>query len=154
MQALQHCFAWQLLASQEDPAIVGFCCRYCAYAEGADIGRIKAQLPPNVKTIEVLYTGKLDANYLLRAFELGADGVFVAGCPQDDCRNTAGSTRGRKRAEYVGEILAQVGLEGDRLVVYDTSLEGCQNVIAIANEMAEKIEAVGPSPLRLRAVSA
>jgi len=138
----------QLLASEAEPAILGFCCRYCAYAEGADISRIKAALPTNVKTIEVLCTGKIDVGYLLKAFELGVDGVFVAGCPEDDCRHNDGSTRARKRVAYVKEILDQVGLNGARLEIYDTSLDGCQNVASIAGEMVEKIQALGPNPLR------
>jgi coenzyme F420-reducing hydrogenase delta subunit len=139
----------RLLTTGPEPAVLGFCCRYCAFAEGADISQIKAGLPAGVNTIEVLCTGKLDVAYLLKAFELGADGVFVAGCPQDDCRNSAGSTRARKRVEHARDILNEVGLGADRLVIYDTSLDGCQNVVSLANEMLEKIEALGPSPLRL-----
>jgi coenzyme F420-reducing hydrogenase delta subunit len=35
--------------------------------------------PPNVKVLHLPCTGKVDVLYLLRAFEKGADAVFVAG---------------------------------------------------------------------------
>jgi coenzyme F420-reducing hydrogenase delta subunit len=40
---------------------------------------MRLQYPVNVKIIKLPCTGRVDALHLLRAFEDGADGVFVAG---------------------------------------------------------------------------
>ncbi len=40
---------------------------------------MRLQYPPDVRIIQVPCTGKVDILYLLRAFEKGADAVFVAG---------------------------------------------------------------------------
>ncbi len=62
-----------------EPEIVAFCCHYCAYAAADLAGSMRLEYPPSVKVIELPCTGKLDAQYVLRAFEDGADGVLVAG---------------------------------------------------------------------------
>ena len=61
------------------PEIVAFCCHYCAYAAADLAGSMRLDYPPAVKVIELPCSGKLDALYVLRAFEDGADGVMVAG---------------------------------------------------------------------------
>ena len=63
-----------------EPNIVAFCCHYCAFAAADLAGVMRLQYPHNVKIIRIPCTGKIDVIYLMRAFERGADGVFVAGC--------------------------------------------------------------------------
>ena len=62
-----------------EPNIVAFCCRHCAYAAADLAGSMRLDYPSSIKVIELPCTGKLDALYVLRAFEDGADGVMVAG---------------------------------------------------------------------------
>ncbi len=62
-----------------EPEIVAFACHHCAYAAADLAGSMRLQYPPNVKVIEVPCTGRVDVIHILRAFEKGADGVFVAG---------------------------------------------------------------------------
>jgi F420-non-reducing hydrogenase iron-sulfur subunit len=64
---------------QFEPQILAFACHYCAYAAADLAGSMRLEYPANVKIVQVPCTGKVDALYLLRAFERGADGVLVAG---------------------------------------------------------------------------
>ena len=59
--------------------IIAFACHYCAFAAADLAGVMRLSYPPNVKVIRLPCTGKLDQIYMLRAFERGIDGVFVAG---------------------------------------------------------------------------
>lgn len=61
-----------------DPKIVAFCCNWCSYpaADGAGVNRI--QYPPNVRIIRVMCGGRVNPSFVLKAFEMGADGVMVA----------------------------------------------------------------------------
>ena len=59
--------------------IIAFACHYCAFAAADLAGVMRLTYPPNVKVIRLPCTGKLDQVYLMRAFERGIDGVFVAG---------------------------------------------------------------------------
>ena len=67
------------LEAQFEPQIVAFACHHCAYAAADLAGSMRLAYPANVKVVKVPCTGKVDALYLLRAFERGADGVLVAG---------------------------------------------------------------------------
>jgi F420-non-reducing hydrogenase iron-sulfur subunit len=61
------------------PNIIAFACHYCACAAADLAGVMRLSYPTNVKVIRLPCTGKLDHIYVLRAFEKGLDGVFVAG---------------------------------------------------------------------------
>jgi coenzyme F420-reducing hydrogenase delta subunit len=62
-----------------EPQIIAFCCKYCAYAAADLAGSMRLSYPSNVKITQVPCTGRVDIVHLLRAFENGADGVYVAG---------------------------------------------------------------------------
>jgi F420-non-reducing hydrogenase iron-sulfur subunit len=59
--------------------IIAFACHYCAFAAADLAGVMRLSYPHNVKVVRLPCTGKLDHSYVLRAFERGVDGVFVAG---------------------------------------------------------------------------
>lgn len=62
-----------------EPNILAFACHYCAFAAADLAGVMRLSYPSNVKVIRLPCTGKLDHIHVLRAFERGVDGVFVAG---------------------------------------------------------------------------
>ena len=62
-----------------EPKIAAFCCEFCAYSAADLAGSMRLEYPPNVRIIKLQCTGKVDVVHLLRAFEAGADAVFVAG---------------------------------------------------------------------------
>jgi hypothetical protein len=62
-----------------EPSILAFACHYCAFAAADLAGVMRLSYAPNVKIIRLPCTGKLDHSYVLRAFERGVDGLFVAG---------------------------------------------------------------------------
>ena len=62
-----------------EPNVIAFACHYCAFAAADLAGVMRLSDPPNVKVLRLPCTGKLDHLHLLRAFEKGVDGVFVAG---------------------------------------------------------------------------
>ncbi|KPA19357.1 Methyl-viologen-reducing hydrogenase delta subunit [Candidatus Magnetomorum sp. HK-1] len=61
------------------PNILAVACHYCAFAAADLAGVMRLSYEPNVKIIRLPCTGKLDHSYVLRAFERGIDGLFVAG---------------------------------------------------------------------------
>jgi len=130
------------------PTILGFCCRYCIYGDEETRQVVKADLPDNVKTIDVLCTGRIDASHLLRAFELGADGVFVAGCMEEDCHNTTGSHHAARRTDFVKDLLDEVGLGRERLEMHHLPAGQCGNVTTVASDLAETVKEMGPNPLK------
>jgi formate dehydrogenase beta subunit len=129
-----------------EPAIVGFACRYCAYS-GEEPIVVKAKLPRNVRTVDVLCTGKVDALYLLKAFEFGADGVFVAGCLEGECHNEKGNVHAGQRVGYVKKLLDEIGLGGARLEMFNMSPAQCANMNELVGTLVAKVKDLGPSPV-------
>ena len=109
---------------------------------------MRLSYPTYIKIVQVPCTGKVDALYLLKAFQNGADGVYVAGCMEGDCHFLTGNLRARKRVEYVKKILDDIGIGGDRLEMYNMSAAAGPRFVEVANEMAERILTLGPSPLK------
>ena len=109
---------------------------------------MRLNYPTNVKVIKVPCTGRVDVVTVLKAFESGVDGIYVAGCMEGECHFLKGNLRARKRIEYVKTCLEEVGLEPERVEMYNLSAAQGQRFAAIANEMAEKVRNLGPSPLK------
>jgi len=139
--------ALQKVQANGDPAIVGFACQYCAYA-GEERDVIKAKLPKNVQTIDVLCSGKVETLYLLKAFEFGADGVFLAGCLEGECHNDKGNVHAGQRAAYVKGLLDEIGLGAERMAMFNMSPEQCANMTESVTALVSTVKELGPSPVR------
>jgi coenzyme F420-reducing hydrogenase delta subunit len=132
-----------------EPRILAFCCKYCAYAAADLAGSMRLSYPSNIKVIQVPCTGRVDIIHLLRAIEDGADGVYVAGCLEGECHFIEGNLRARKRVNYVKEVLKDIGIETERIEMYNLSSAMGPRFAEIAQEMTQKIKELGPSPVRM-----
>lgn len=128
--------------------IVAFCCHFCAYAAADLAGALRVQSPPSVRVVKLPCTGKVDVLLLLRALEHGADGVMVAGCLEGDCHYQRGNLHARQRVERVQQLIAQIGLEPERVRMFNMSSGMGQAWADAVAEMDAQIRALGPSPLR------
>ena len=104
--------------------------------------------PDNVKIIQVPCTGRVDIIHLLRAIEDGADGVYVAGCLEGECHFINGNLKTRKKVEYVKKVLEQIGMEPERVEMFNLSSAMGLRFAEIAREMTEKIRDLGASPVK------
>jgi F420-non-reducing hydrogenase iron-sulfur subunit len=130
-----------------DTTIVAFCCIYCAYAAADLAGSMRLQYPSNVRIIRTPCTGRLEVEYFLRAFENGADGVLVAGCEEGSCHFKEGNLIAKRRVEYARKLLAESGLEAERLKMVNLSAAMARQLTEHINKMAETVKKLGPSPL-------
>ncbi len=109
---------------------------------------MRLNYPGTIRVVRVPCTGKVDVLHILRAFEKGADGVYIVGCLEGDCRFENGNLRARKRVEQAGEILKAIGIGGDRVKMYNLSSGEGTKFAEFAVEMTEKIKELGPNPLK------
>ena len=109
---------------------------------------MRLDYPSNIKIIFVPCTGKVDVMHLLRAIQRGADGVYVVGCLEGTCHYNEGNLRARERVEHVKMILEEIGMEGDRVRMYNLSSGEGPTFAAYAREMTENIKNLGPNPLK------
>jgi coenzyme F420-reducing hydrogenase delta subunit len=109
---------------------------------------MRLNYPSNVKIILVPCTGKVDVIHMLRAIQQGADGVYCVGCLEGACHYNAGNLRCRERVEHVRSLLKEIGLEPERVRMYNLSSSEAPTFAAYAKEMTENILKLGPNPLR------
>ena len=57
----------------------------------------------------------------MKAFENGADGVIVAGCEEGSCHFKEGNLIAKRRVNYARKLLAESGLEMERLRMVNVS---------------------------------
>jgi coenzyme F420-reducing hydrogenase delta subunit len=133
-----------------EPLIVGFFCHYCAYSSADLAGSMRLQYPPNIRIIRTPCTGRLEVEYYLKAFESGADGVLVAGCLEGGCHFIEGNLVAKRRVNQTRDLLAETGLEKERLRMVNVSAAMGRPLADIITDMIETVRKLGPSPLKLR----
>jgi len=135
--------------SQSTPLqILAYCCHYCAYAAADLAGVLRLRYPAEAKLMELPCTGRLDLLEVLHAFEAGADGIMVAGCLEGDCHFQQGNLNARRRVERIKALLQTIGLEADRIRMFNLSSAMGKQFAEAATEMTGQIAGLGPSPLR------
>lgn len=134
--------------TQFEPEIVAFTCHYCAYAAADLAGIMRLQYPPNIRIIKLPCSGAVDLLHILKAFEQGADGVFVAGCLEGGCHFLEGNLRTKQRVERAKHILERVGVGGKRLEMFFMSSAEGARFAEVAKEMTQRIKDLGPSPVK------
>jgi len=127
-----------------EPKIVGFLCNWCSY-EGADsAGKGQKEYPPNVRIVRVMCSGRIDPQFVLKAFHEGADGVMVLGCHPGDCHYKEGNYNALRRHAILKKLLAQFGIEDERLRLDWVSASEGDKFVQVVTEMVAKIKALGP----------
>ncbi len=110
---------------------------------------MRLSYPSNVKIIQLPCSGRVDILHLLKAIEDGADGVYVAGCLEGECHFLTGNLKAKKKVQYVKKILEEIGLEPERVEMFNLSSGQGPRFAEIATEMVERIKELGPSPVKL-----
>jgi F420-non-reducing hydrogenase iron-sulfur subunit len=129
---------------QFQPKIVAFFCTWCTYTAADLAGISRLAYAPNVRAIRLMCSGRLDPQFVLAAFQLGADGVLIGGCHPGDCHYQEGNYKARRRIELLRAVLRDLGIEDQRLRLEWISASEGEKVQRVCNEMAEELRRLGP----------
>ena len=129
-----------------EPKILGFLCNWCSYA-GADLAGVsRVQYPPNIRVIRVMCSGRVDPKFILKALQIGIDGVIVMGCHPGDCHYLEGNYEAEKKFEMVEKFLKFVDLDKRIRLEWVSASEGVR-FGEVVKDFTENIRKLGPSPL-------
>jgi coenzyme F420-reducing hydrogenase delta subunit/NAD-dependent dihydropyrimidine dehydrogenase PreA subunit len=98
-----------------------------------------------MRLIRVMCSGRVDLEFVLRAFSNGADGVFIGGCRLNECNYTThGNYHTLAMVLLAKRIMEHVGLNPERLrIEFMSAGEG--NLFAdVMNKYSRRIKALGP----------
>jgi F420-non-reducing hydrogenase iron-sulfur subunit len=123
-----------------DPKVVCFSCDFgWGFVSGHET------LAPQVENwIPVTCSSKVDSVFILEAFEKGADGVLILGCPEGRCHFEDGNFRTEKKVYLLQKVLETYGIERERLrMVLSNDPEG-ERIPELVGEMKQALIKLGP----------
>ncbi len=95
--------------------VIVFTCNWSAYWGLESAGRARRQYPAVVRPIRVPCLGRIHPGLVLKAFEHGAAGVLMLGCPPDDCHHDFGFRRAQSMLSLSRELMRLLGLRDEQL---------------------------------------
>ncbi len=136
------------MTNEFEPNIIGFLCNWCSYA-GADLaGTSRIKYPPNIKSIRVMCSGRVDPIFILEALKKGADGVLVAGCHPGDCHYQSGNYKTNRRIMLLKKLLDELAIDSNRVRFEYVSASEGQKFANVVTEFVDDLKKMGPSPLK------
>ncbi len=132
-----------------DPRIIAFVCKWCSGtdAEAEGPGRKETGGGTAVRVVDVMCSGRVQPSLVLKAFELGADGVVICGCRPGKCHYYFGNERQAEMFETSKKLVALLGLGEERLRLEWVSGAEGDGLVKVLKDFTDRVRAAGPSPL-------
>ncbi len=93
----------------------------------------------------MMCSGRVDLEFILRAFSNGADGVFIGGCRLNECNYiTHGNYGALSNVLIFKKIMEHIGLNPDRLRIEFMSSGDGLLLTDITNDFCKQVEEIGP----------
>lgn len=98
-----------------------------------------------MKIIRIMCAGRVDLAFILRAFQKGADGVFIGGCRPGECHYvTEGNYDALGSVLLFRKLMEYIGLNPERLRVEWVSAGEGIRFAAVVNDFVRKLKELGP----------
>lgn len=98
-----------------------------------------------MRLIRVMCSGRVDLEFIFRAFYNGMDGVFIGGCKLGECNYiTHGNYDALSNTHIAKKILQRIGLNPERLrIAFMSGADG--NLLAdVTDEFVQQVKELGP----------
>ena len=99
---------------------------------------------PNVRIIRLMCSGRVDPQFVTDALARGADGVLIGGCHPNYCHYVEGNYKCLRRFQMLKRLVADMGIEPERLRLEWISAAEGEKVKRVVNEMVETLTQLGP----------
>ncbi|HXW68769.1 MAG TPA: hydrogenase iron-sulfur subunit, partial [Dissulfurispiraceae bacterium] len=94
--------------------------------------------------IKVMCSGRVDPQFIMKAFEKGADGVMILACHPGDCHYKEGNYRALQRHRMMLRLLIQLGIEEERCRIDYVSAGEGDKFVTVVGEMVDVVKKLGP----------
>ena len=131
--------------------VLGLICENDAYPALDMAGLNKLSYNADVRFIPVRCLGSVNVIWIKDALAQGMDGVFLMGCKHGDdyqCHFVKGSELADIRMKKIGDALASLALETERVAQFEIAIDEYDKIPKIVNEFVEMIEGLGPNPFK------
>lgn len=100
-----------------DLKIILFLCNWAPWSCYLGMGENKIPLPEEIKIIRVMCVSRIIPSYILKSLSMGADGVMIASCMDDNCHNLFGPSVIKDHITNTLEIMELLGLKKERIAL-------------------------------------
>lgn len=125
----------RLLSEIKPPKLLVFRCQWAFFPP------LDGNVNPNVRAIDVPCAARVDPIHILNAFQHGADGVLVAACAEEDCKQEKAGGKAQRLVEKLNERLGQIGYQ-DRLYLISLAPRNPERLDKEVQQFHQKIEAI------------
>jgi F420-non-reducing hydrogenase iron-sulfur subunit len=123
-----------------EPKVVCFSCKF-GWGYLADEAALSREIE---NWVPIICTGKIDTTHIMDAFEKGADGILILGCPEGDCHYQDGNYEVKKRVYILRRMLEALGVEKGRVKIELSSDPEGRRIPQLVKEMREELAKLGP----------
>jgi F420-non-reducing hydrogenase iron-sulfur subunit len=90
-------------------------------------------------------SGRIEPEFVLNAFDSGADGIMITGCHPGDCHYISGNYKTLRRYYFLRQLLHEFGVDTRRVSLnFISAGEGIEFQRKI-NEFIEDVKKLGPA---------
>jgi len=108
-------------------------------------GVSRLQYSTDIRLIRVMCSGRVDLEFIFRAFSNGMDGVFIGGCRLNECNYiTQGNYDALNMVLLSRKILAHIGLNPERLSIQFMSSGDGIIFTEVVDEFSKTVRELGP----------
>lgn len=127
-----------------EPKILAFLCNWCSYPSSDLAGTTRLQYPSNIRPLRVMCSGRVDPQFIIRAFLAGFEAVMVLGCHPGDCHYQNGNFYAVKKIKMVNKLLDLIRVNPERLYLEWVSAPEATLFAQIVKDYTSKIKSLGP----------
>jgi F420-non-reducing hydrogenase iron-sulfur subunit len=109
--------------------------------------RIEKEFGTRIKFFPLPCSGRIEPLHFMRAFESGADLVFLITCPEKACRYEQGNKRAKKRLQFTKGLIQEVGLDPERLILVTTQPPMPKKIDELVRDLMASAPSLGRSVL-------
>lgn len=132
-----------MLADNPEDKVLAFTCRWCSSMGADNAGVSHFEYPANTRNIMVMCAGRIDRDFVLEAFRLGAGAVVVSGCHPQDCHYITGRQHAGERMDKVSTQLRKLGLAEGRFRMESVSATEGAKWARIMQETSQRVRELG-----------
>ncbi len=107
-------------------------------------GVSRLQYTPEIKSVRIMCSGRMDPATLARALQKGLDGLLIVGCHFGDCHYITGNVQAKIKIDMTRRLLKHIGVNEERLAFQQCSSGEAAVFVELVTRFAEKIRGLGP----------
>jgi coenzyme F420-reducing hydrogenase delta subunit len=101
--------------AKPQPTVILFSCNWHPYHNLEAAGKENLSYSPGIYPVRLTCLGRITPGIILNAFQKGAAGVYLAGCPQGECRHQSGGQLAEGVVQETARLLGLLGYDPERL---------------------------------------